>query len=440
MNYTKGQYIGGGGFGKVYVALDQHGNQVALKELHIDAYAHDAALCANITRRFTQEAKQQAEIIHENVIRVLGHNLDAAPPFFIMELASNTFQIVIDGFLANLISFVDIKAGLFAILSGLGAIHELGIWHRDLKPQNVLFVPPNRYAISDFGLIAVRDSGATTLTITGTTAGTREYSPPEFMRDFKRADATSDVYSFGCILHDIFVDKPRVPYAELRDGIGKIGEVISKCTRTKQYYRYQSVEELREDLFEALDEFERGGALAPTNTDMAIFKAAILSEADCDLIIDMIENANPVQQYEIFQAFSIDFIELSFKASNSAANHIGRLFARYVIENSFNFDYCDVLADRLVHFVQHGDVGVKALSLIALLELGVSHNRWYVENRFVKYAGPDCPPMVVRRLLMDVKADGFALSHRLGGLFRSISVRRENLHPEITQHVPDDAS
>jgi serine/threonine protein kinase len=438
--YKKGRFIGGGGFGKVYVATNPRNESFALKELALDNYQHDTNLMMNITRRFKQEAMTQAEIEHENVIKVYHQQLDANPPYFVMELAQCTFEEVIGQFFAGQASFDLVKSALFDILSGLGALHEIGIWHRDLKPQNVLFVPPNKFAISDFGLIAVRDGQGTTLTMTGTTAGSREYSPPEFMRDFKLADASSDFYAFGSILHDIFVRKPRVPYSELKDGTGKIGEVIAKCTRSRQYQRYRSVEELRADLYDALAEFGSGAVPAIANASLGIFNAETLNEADCDSIIEMIEAAGSTALFEIYRAFSIDFVDRVYLASNAAANYMAGQFAKYVIDNSFDFEYCDVLADKLVHFLQRGDIATKAICLLALLELGASHNRWYVENRFVKWAGPDCPATVVKRMLLDAKTNNVNLMFRLTHLFGSISVRVSDLHPQIAAHVPQDVA
>lgn len=429
--FTKGAYLGGGGFGHVYVVTDSIGQKFALKELKIDAYAHDAALAENIAKRFRQEAIKQAAISHYNVIRVLHQQLDAVPPYFVMELADGTLEAVIKKYHAGLMSFDVIKTALFNVLSGLDALHELGIWHRDLKPQNVLYLAPQRFAISDFGLIAVRDGQATTLTITGTTAGSAGYSPPEFIQDFKKASATSDIYSFGAILHDVFVRAARVPYSELRDGVHKIGAVIAKCTKTKQYQRYRSIEELRSDLFDAITEFEDSGAPAKLTIDLGIFSAATFSEVDCDSIIDMIESADAPTLHEIYKAVSIDFIENIYLASKETANHIAEQFAKYVLTNAFDFNYSDVLADKLSHFFQKGDIATKAITLLALLELGTTHNRWYVEYRFVKFAAPDCNPFVIKRFILEGKTNDIDVPRRLAHLFDSITVTPAQLHPQI---------
>lgn len=429
--YTKGEFIGGGGFGNVFFASDSTGAKYAMKELKLDAYRHSAVLVENITKRFRQEATRQSAIEHSNVIRVYYKELDANPPYFIMELAKCTLDEMIKDYHAGGISFSMIKKALFDILSGLDALHEIGIWHRDLKPQNVLYISPDRFAISDFGLIAVRDGQATTLTMTGTTAGSREYSPPEFMQDFKKASASSDIYSFGAILHDVFVRTARVPYSELKDGVNKIGAVIAKCTKTKIYLRYRSIEELRADLFDAIDEFETSGSQINSTINLGIFGSLSLTETDCDLIIDMIEHASPADLAEIYKAISAEFIERAYFVSKEAADHIAEQYAKYIISHAFSFDYCDVLADRLVHFFNNGDVATKAITLLALLELGTSHNRWYVEYRFVKYAGPDCSPSVVRRFLLEAKTNEIHLAHRLNHLFSSISVVPANVHPNI---------
>lgn len=429
MNYTKIEHIGGGGFGQVYRAIDENNNFFALKELDLARYSADLALAENIAKRFAQEATKQSEIIHENVIKVIDSNLAGNPPFFVMELGEHTFTKSIERYRKHNDNFDEIKTGLFHVLSGLSAIHEVGIWHRDLKPQNILFVRPNKFAISDFGLIAVRNTDATTLTMTGTTAGTESYSPPEFMRDFKKASAASDIYSFGAILHDIFVGRNRVPYSELKDGTAKLGEVISKCTKSKTYDRYRNIEDLRSDLFDAILEFELVGTSSAAVPKSALFFHTPLSEADCDELIELIDDTPKENKTEILKLINPNFIEQAYSASENAANYIGEQFAQHVISSSFDFNFCDILADRLSNFFQFGSIATKSLCLLALLQLGTSHNRWYVERKFIHLAGPTCTQSVIQRLLIDAKTHEINLHSKFYALSKSISVTETQLHP-----------
>jgi serine/threonine protein kinase len=83
-----------------------------------------------------------------------------------------------------------------AILLGLVAVHDAGIVHRDLTPQNILRFSDGRLAIADFGL-AVDEPGKTTIV-----AGTPNYIAPEVLSG-ARASFASDVWQLGMIMHEV---------------------------------------------------------------------------------------------------------------------------------------------------------------------------------------------------------------------------------------------
>lgn len=202
--------LGRGAFGRVDRATNELGVDFALKFFDpspavVNAIEQGLVSAEELRRRFFSEATYQGRINHPNVVKVFGSNLEDSPPFFIMELAEAS--------LANDMASDHTLGGspqqaLFDILAGLEGIHSQGIYHRDLKPQNILRIRnadgSHRYALSDFGLIKVTSSDATTLTATGVQGGTERYAAPELISNFKRATARSDIFSFGVILFDIF--------------------------------------------------------------------------------------------------------------------------------------------------------------------------------------------------------------------------------------------
>ena len=70
------------------------------------------------------------------------------------------------------------------------------------------------------------------------------------------------------------------------------------------------------------------------------------------------------------------------------AARIGIEFAQWVARTAFNFDYCDALANRLEAFFEGTEFECKVECLMALLSMGTSHNRWFVERKFTRLASP----------------------------------------------------
>jgi serine/threonine protein kinase len=95
------------------------------------------------------------------------------------------------------------------IASALAAAHGKGIYHRDLKPDNVFVVAGDQPKLVDFGVakLADRESGHTP-TVDGTLLGTPTYMAPEQARAASAVDHRADLYSLGCILYEMVVGKP----------------------------------------------------------------------------------------------------------------------------------------------------------------------------------------------------------------------------------------
>ena len=92
---------------------------------------------------------------------------------------------------------------------GLGAAHETGVVHRDIKPQNMLILPETgELKIMDFGISrrTVVDPGTSGLTTAGTVMGTPDYMPPEQAQG-KPADFRSDIYSLAVVFFESFTGK-----------------------------------------------------------------------------------------------------------------------------------------------------------------------------------------------------------------------------------------
>ena len=204
--------LGEGGMGSVFRAERLHiGDEVAVKLLHRDLVRERHAL-----ERFRREARTAAMIRHPNVVSI--HDFSdgtgtTGEAYIVMELVRGTS-------LGNLLRREGRMAPRRAvhlmqdICAGVGVAHRQGLLHRDLKPDNVIIVPPSHEGdeetakVVDFGLAKVRDvAGATALTQTGAVMGTLCYMSPEQCNG-EELDARADVYSLGAMFYEMITGVP----------------------------------------------------------------------------------------------------------------------------------------------------------------------------------------------------------------------------------------
>lgn len=423
--------LGAGGFAVVDEVQLPDGSRLARKTLEPQTNVLQVVSIEKLRDRFSREVRYQSGINHPNVVKILYGDLDANPPYCLMELAEATLadELRLDRTLGG-----NPQVALYDILAGLEALAELGFTHRDLKPQNVLRLRNNdgsvRYAISDFGLVTAGAANSTTLTGTGVNGGTPYYAAPELNHDFRRATTAADVYAVGAILHDIFDGGTRVPYSEL-DGPGPIGDVIRTCTRKNPVRRYGSVAKLREALYSALS----SGTIifksaAEENAVTLLASNDTLTDDDWDYVYFVISDndSRAFSNRNLYKYLSLAHLKELAASAPQLLKAIGTGYAQHA-HGSFDFDYCDVLASRLESLFELGDTELKANVLLALLELGTSHNRWYVERIFARLAGPACEQKVLIRFITEVGVTHYSLDRALSHLERSINVNRAELHP-----------
>ena len=200
--------LGIGGMGVVYTAFDTKlQRKVAVKRLRELAAAPSAE---RRRARFLREAQLLASLSHPNVLTV--HDVGGVDPelYVVMEL--------VDGWpMSSWISEAEPRPDWRRILDlyqqvgrGLSAAHQLGVVHRDVKPENILVARNGRVLIGDFGLAGLAEAATATpdpsalptgLTQTGSVLGTPAYMAPE-QHDGKSADALSDQFSFSVSLYE----------------------------------------------------------------------------------------------------------------------------------------------------------------------------------------------------------------------------------------------
>lgn len=425
--------IGYGGFGTVDRVRDQQGNEFARKTFSVNQPLAPE-LQDNVLRRFKKEVRTQSGVSHQNIVPILSSDLNSQPPYYLMPLASSTLQADIDANRTLNGSFV---GALSDIVAGLEVLHGLHIYHRDLKPQNVLRFRDfaqgqDFYAISDFGLVSLQESQLSVLTSTGMARGADHYTAPEVTQDLRHASIQSDIYSLGCILHEFVGIAPRVPCGEIREN-SPYGAILSACTRRDPSQRFRSARSVLDAVL-SVDPF-----YAPTTAKLADFITLLdgdprsIPVAKWGEMADYIhDSALPADLRAIFMRLNEACITVLCADFPAVARDIGVAFARWVGESGFNFDSCDGLANRLeAFFLASNDYEVKAACLMAMLAMGTSHNRWYVERKFARLADQAMDPALAARLAIEFRVLDAPVCRQINHLEYSIGIGRACLHPAL---------
>ncbi len=192
--------LGMGGMGAVYRARDRELDEVvALKMLRAGTTEPGAI------ERLRREVKLSRRVSHRNVARVFELGESEGERFFTLEyIEGESLRALLDRELTLSIPRA-LELGV-AMAKGLAAAHEVGVVHRDLKPDNVLLGRDGRVAITDFGIAASfeRTGAAETTSF----AGTPLYMAPEQVDHSRPITQKSDVYALGAVLFELLTGRP----------------------------------------------------------------------------------------------------------------------------------------------------------------------------------------------------------------------------------------
>ncbi|QDV07481.1 Serine/threonine-protein kinase StkP [Planctomycetes bacterium Poly30] len=281
--YRVTRRIGAGAMGIVYEADDlELGRKVAIKVLRTGLFERGEAL-----QRFEREATALASIDHDAVVRIYDRGVtEEGSPILVMEYIDGASCADVleraallgeeshgTAWLTEHFGLRDIREEDFlrlcvrwaaSLAGGLGAAHAAGVFHRDVKPSNVMIRRDGRAVLLDFG-ISVRADHAT-LTLGGSTVGTPAYMAPEAAFGKVKAQSSVDVYGLSATLYHMLTSSPPyvgnatevmaavatrepVPARRLRPGLPRdTAAILEHGLERQPSARYQTAHELEDDL------------------------------------------------------------------------------------------------------------------------------------------------------------------------------------------------
>jgi predicted ATPase/serine/threonine protein kinase len=297
--------LGEGGMGEVYLAEDnQLERTVALKILHSEVASDPQRM-----RRFIQEAKTTSALNHPNILTVHEIGQTDSVHFIATEFIDGiTLRERVARGKMKTLEALDVA---LQVAAALKAAHAAGIVHRDIKPENIMLRPDGYVKVLDFGIAKLTEKlnlnrhagqdvqefyGPPTMvevspinqggssdeaptifrgnTESGVLVGTARYMSPEQARGFK-VDARTDIFSFGAVLYEMLTGRVAFTGRDSSEIIAhllkseppplsqnapdvplELEQIINRALAKGRAQRYQSVQEMMQDLASLRQELE----------------------------------------------------------------------------------------------------------------------------------------------------------------------------------------
>lgn len=253
------ELIGGGGMSNVYLAHDM----ILDRDIAIKILRYDFSNEEELRRRFQREALSTTSLAHPNIVNIFDVGEEGSLHYLVMEYVPGRTlkEYIIENSPVAPEQAVKIMKQL---TSALAHAHQNQIVHRDIKPQNILMDHDGNVKISDFGIAMALS--ATSYTQTNSVLGTVHYLSPEQARG-GMANKKSDIYSLGIVMFELLTG--RLPFSgesavsialkhlqtetpSLREIVPSMPQslenVVLKATAKNAQHRYQSADEMEDDL------------------------------------------------------------------------------------------------------------------------------------------------------------------------------------------------
>jgi eukaryotic-like serine/threonine-protein kinase len=286
-NYQVVRKLGEGATSEVFLCQDPfRGRQVAVKRIFPEAL-RDPVRGRLFRKLFFTEASLAGKLEHPHIAQIFDAGIGEDSGYIVMEYVPGG---TMEQFCApeSLLPVEQVLEVAFKCARALAFAHTRGVTHRDIKPGNILYsTGPTDVRIGDFGL-AVNLSSETTQ-VTG--VGSPAYMSPEQIRD-EVVDHRTDLYSLGVVMYQLLSGilpyrgsnkfsiifqitqyEPPPPSSHRREVPESLDRIVRRAMQKDPAQRYQSGDELAEDLIEALRAGlgeRRGGALGDADKFAAL--------------------------------------------------------------------------------------------------------------------------------------------------------------------------
>ena len=254
--------IGHGGMAEVYEASDI----ITKKRMAIKLIREDVMKNPINLRRFQNEATIAASLDHPNIVKVYNHGTFEGIPYIANEyVAGQNLKDVLD--FRSCLPIQEAVSIMIQLTSALSYAHQHNIVHRDVKPQNIFYLPDGTVKLGDFGI-------AESLNITMNKGKPKEiigsvhYLAPEISRGYP-ASPQSDIYAAGITFFELItgrvpfndVDPVAVVVAHIREKVPsprkylpncskEAEKIIARATNRSLKERYQNAQDMHDDLVE----------------------------------------------------------------------------------------------------------------------------------------------------------------------------------------------
>lgn len=268
LNYTIVSLVGKGGMGSVYLAEHKY-----IKQQKVAIKVINGNMINDFTRqRLAEEADRLARLNHPNIVHFINYHIDEAGSIYLIMEYADGYSL--EDYIKNVSGLIveeKICSFFEPILDAFDYAHKHKIIHKDIKPSNIIITNEGIPKILDFGIAALLDETGNDKD-KDVIMGTPSFMSPEQVKG-DTLDPRSDIYSLGVLLHQMLTGNPPYDTTTLTEHdiykhvvedelprmktyykyvSDKVQTIVDKATNKKIESRYQSCEEFKKALHNAI--------------------------------------------------------------------------------------------------------------------------------------------------------------------------------------------